>query len=89
MNDHPVHLLSHESAAIHEFARNLYQSLGRQLVGLWLFGSKARGDSDADSDIDLLVILKNAQPETRWVIWGLGSGVSLGSVKVLFPALVV
>jgi predicted nucleotidyltransferase len=78
MSNPTTHLLSHESAAINEYAKSLQQSLGHQLVGLWLFGSKARGDSDADSDIDLLVVLRNAQPEIRWYIWDLGSDVSLG-----------
>ena len=73
----PTHLLPHESAAIDGYVRNLYQSLGHQLIGLWLFGSKARGDPDADSDIDLLVILEDVQPETQWHIWDLSSDISL------------
>jgi predicted nucleotidyltransferase len=77
MSNHATHLLPHESAAIDEYAKSLRQSLGHQLVGLWLFGSKARGDFDPDSDIDLLIVLKTVQPETRWQIWGLGSDISL------------
>jgi predicted nucleotidyltransferase len=46
-------------------------------VLLWLFGSKARGKSAPDSDIDLLLVLTTVHPETRWLIWGLGSDVSL------------
>lgn len=30
---------------------------GRRLVGVWLFGSRARGDHDPDSDIDVLIVL--------------------------------
>ena len=71
------HLLPYESAAVSEYVRRLHRTLGHELIGLWLFGSKARGDSDSDSDIDLLVVLKTARPEVRWHIWGLGSDVSL------------
>lgn len=77
MSCHPEHLSPYERAAVAEYARRLSQNLGRELKGLWLFGSRARGDHDADSDIDLLVVLKTVQPETRWHIWGLGSDISL------------
>ena len=30
---------------------------GRRLVGVWLFGSRARGDHDPDSDVDVLIVL--------------------------------
>lgn len=36
--------------------RELY---GPQLLDLRLFGSQARGDADPDSDIDLLVVLRD------------------------------
>jgi predicted nucleotidyltransferase len=36
------------------FYRNQYGDLLEQV---WLFGSKARGDSTADSDIDIMVVL--------------------------------
>jgi len=31
--------------------------LGRHLLGLWLYGSRARGDARDDSDYDLLIIV--------------------------------
>lgn len=37
---------------------------GRQLHGLVLYGSEARGEADAESDIDLLVLL--AEPFDRF-----------------------
>jgi predicted nucleotidyltransferase len=57
--------------------RRLRQALAHVLSGLWLFGSKARGESSLDSDIDLLVVLTTVRPETQRLIWGLGSDVSL------------
>ena len=37
--------------------RELKAVLGERLVGVYLYGSRARGDHDPDSDIDVLVIL--------------------------------
>jgi predicted nucleotidyltransferase len=47
------------------------------LVELWLFGSKARGDFGPDSDIDLLVIVKNLFPEAEWEIREIAADYSL------------
>lgn len=37
--------------------RELGAVYGERLIGVWLFGSRARGDQDPDSDIDVLVVL--------------------------------
>ena len=39
--------------------------MGKQLIGAWLFGSKARGDFGPDSDIDLLIVI----PDLDWSLW--------------------
>jgi predicted nucleotidyltransferase len=39
--------------------RGLEKIYGEQLDRVILFGSQARGDARADSDIDLLIVLKN------------------------------
>lgn len=77
MSNHLPYLSAHESAAVSEYVSHLHQALGHELVELWLFGSKARGESGPDSDIDLLVVLTTVQPEVRWHIWELGSDISL------------
>ena len=41
-----------------ELRRELESLYGDRLVRLVLFGSQARGNADADSDIDVLVVLK-------------------------------
>jgi uncharacterized protein len=46
------------SEVVHECRQGLERLYGSRLVGLVLFGSRARGDARADSDIDLLVILR-------------------------------
>jgi uncharacterized protein len=47
-----------ESAALDEYVQRLRARLGAAVVGLRLFGSKARGDSREDSDIDVAVLVQ-------------------------------
>ena len=49
--------------AVEEFRRQIVKLLGRRLVAMKLFGSKARGDAGRDSDIDVLVIVDERVPE--------------------------
>ena len=65
MNDVLPTLHPYERAAVREYVARLRQSLGSQLLGVWLFGSKARGDFGPDSDIDLLIVI----PELDWSLW--------------------
>ncbi|MCP3961566.1 MAG: nucleotidyltransferase domain-containing protein [bacterium] len=39
------------------FKEGLQQLYGERLQGLYLFGSRARGETQADSDVDLAVVL--------------------------------
>ena len=46
-----------ESNTVQRFAVRLREALGDDLLALWLYGSRARGETPhADSDVDLLVI---------------------------------
>lgn len=47
-----------ERKAINAFSRRLRKALGKQLLSVKLFGSKARGDSGRDSDIDVFVLIR-------------------------------
>jgi uncharacterized protein len=73
----PDHLLPHEKTAVSACATSLADLLSDNLVGLWLFGSKARGDFDSDSDIDLLIIVKRLDPKIRWRIRATAADCSL------------
>jgi predicted nucleotidyltransferase len=48
-----------EKKAIEELIEKLKLIYGDNLVKVILYGSKARGDSTEDSDIDIMVVLKN------------------------------
>jgi predicted nucleotidyltransferase len=52
-------------SALTQFAANVRQHYGSRLKGLYLFGSRARGDHRPDSDADVAVILA----EGDWVAW--------------------
>ncbi len=54
-----VKLATSERKAINTFSRRLKKSLGKQLVSIVLFGSKARGDFDKESDTDIFILIKN------------------------------
>ena len=65
MSELPDHLLSYEKSAITACASRFAEMLLDNLAGLWLFGSKSRGDFQPDSDIDLLIVVRQLQPEIR------------------------
>ena len=54
-----------EKEAIAEFKKLLAEKLKREVLAVQLFGSKARGDFNKDSDIDLIIILENADEENK------------------------
>jgi predicted nucleotidyltransferase len=77
------YLSSNELAAVEECTRRMVSSLQGELCHLWLFGSKTRGDFGPDSDIDLLVVVRNLQRDIRRQIRHIGADCSL-EYDVLF-----
>jgi predicted nucleotidyltransferase len=78
-------LSPNESAAL----RKLKAALARdfRLVELRLFGSKARGDSDQESDIDVLVVLEDYDWETRKAVSRLCFDINIEHGVLLVPVL--
>lgn len=54
-----------EKQALKEYKNLLLEDLPNQIVQMILFGSKARGDSRKDSDIDVLVVTNWNQTNRR------------------------
>jgi|SRR6516164_4878186 predicted nucleotidyltransferase len=53
---------------IQEFAAMLRQRLGSHLRHILLFGSRARGDAQDNSDYNMLVVVDHRTPELRAII---------------------
>jgi len=71
------YLRQNELKALEEFTERLKRALKESLEEIWFFGSKARGDFEPDSDLDVLVILD------RWD-WKLVEQVSLTGARVSY-----
>jgi predicted nucleotidyltransferase len=78
-------LKSNEAAAL----KKLKESLERnpRFVQMKLFGSKARGDSDRESDIDVLIVLEDYDRESRNAIYDLCYDLSVDFSVVLAPVI--
>ena len=62
-----------EQRALSEYKDFLLRRFPEQVERLILFGSKARGDSVADSDIDVLVVLRKRTEPTKAGFYPFGS----------------
>ena len=56
------------SKILNELRLNLVQALGDNLFLLSLYGSYARDEASADSDVDLLVVLKKSNSEDEALV---------------------
>jgi predicted nucleotidyltransferase len=63
----------------------LVERFGDRLIGLKIFGSRARGEGRDDSDIDLLVDVRDVTPEERGAILDLAHDLGLEADLVLSP----
>ncbi len=77
-----------EQKAISEFLARLRSTYGNQLQQAMLFGSKARGEATADSDIDVAVIVADETWQVRDEICKFSADISL-QYDVLLDARVI
>ena len=61
----PVKLKAKDAAALEEFLRSVRSALGENLIEAKLFGSKATGKDQPDSDIDVLVVVNRNGVKTE------------------------
>ncbi len=85
--DLPDHLMNYEKVALSNLAEELRRKLGDKLLFITLFGSKARGDFDEESDIDVFIVVRNGSDlhQQKQVIIELVSELSLRYYIVLSP----
>jgi predicted nucleotidyltransferase len=71
------HLTEQEKAALSEFVARLREKYANEVRLVVLFGSKVRGDSDEESDLDVLVVVESDGWRFHREISFIGSRVSL------------
>jgi predicted nucleotidyltransferase len=64
----PLHLTDKERAALSDLVDHLSQRYGIDLQKIVLFGSKARGDFDDESDLDVLIVIRMSHSD-YWRRW--------------------
>jgi predicted nucleotidyltransferase len=76
--------------AIEAFARAVRQAYGDRVRGIYLFGSRARGDHTRDSDADIAVVLRDGdwddwKEKSRLTDIGYDALISTGADIQAFP----
>lgn len=85
MLDHPrlCHLSPGEQYVLAEFLSWLREHFGERITHVWLFGSKARGDSDEESDVDLLIVVREEDDALRQAMSEMAYDLSLAHSVLL------
>jgi len=83
-----ITLADRDRQALREFVSYLHKSIPDQVEFVALFGSKARGDSLHDSDIDVLVILSREDRKLRREILRQAARISLEYDVLLSPRVI-
>ena len=65
-NSKLAHLKENERRALAELVERLRRRYGDDLLRVVLFGSKARGDFDEESDLDVLVVVTRISDADYW-----------------------
>jgi predicted nucleotidyltransferase len=78
-------LSPNDRAAVIDYVDRIRSRFTDRVRAVILFGSKARGDADAESDIDLLVLVDAENSQFRSELWRIASDVSLDYNVVLSP----
>jgi len=86
--DNNLRLEPNEARALEEFVRKVRESLGENLVGLKLFGSKATGRGAADSDLDVLVAVQRADTKVEDQVLDVAFEVNLAHEVYISPRVI-
>lgn len=76
---------SEVDAALASFVAMTRETFGAALLRLTLFGSRARGDADEYSDVDVLVVLKHVDGVIKRKVLDLAGDVFVATAVVISP----
>lgn len=79
------HLTANEKQALSDFTTAVRSGLGAAVLQMLLFGSKARGDGDEESDIDVLLLVDQRTREVKQIVGDAAFDASLANDVVLSP----
>jgi len=89
MNQRAIALLpERDRRAVEAFVERVWQAHSDRVQQIILYGSKARGDSHAHSDIDLLLIVSEEDWRFRHAISGIAADVSLAFDVLIGPRVI-
>lgn len=83
-----VRLKSNDAAALQEFLRKVRAALGNNLVEAKLFGSKATGRDQPDSDIDVLLVVNQGGVEIEDQVLDIAFDVNLKHDVYISPRVI-
>jgi predicted nucleotidyltransferase len=78
-------LTPNDRTAVTEYIEHIRGRFSDRILAVILFGSKARGDADDESDIDLLVLVDVEDNDFRSELWDIAFDVSLEYNVVVSP----
>ena len=81
-------LTDRDAAAPDEFVRAVRMRLGTDIVGVKLFGSKARGDATPDSDLDVLIVVGDRRLEAEDAVLDIAFDVNLAHDVYISPRVI-
>ena len=84
----PSSLSERERRAIEAFLKRVRRAYPQRVKQMSLFGSKARGDSHAASDIDILLIVDDEDWRFRHAISNIAADVSLAYDVLIEPRVI-
>ena len=70
------------------FVQRLRSSFGQDVIGVRLFGSKARGQAGPDSDLDVLILVNRPDYALKHAILWLAAEISLAHDVLLGPRVI-